>query len=133
MLRDITVICRSDIKRACERMCVHKQTNAHIWRTVRSIFLPHIVPLSLQGPRCSARRERAAVLVLGYVLFSPVLHVSKKGPIIVARAQTPAGQFHFRTCGSGIFQTRTEGSERCFRVQRHVFKLDMAFNYFVAV
>lgn len=89
------------------------------------LFTPYCSPLSAG--------VQAAVLVLGYVLFSPLLHVSKKGPIIVAWAQTPAGQFHFRTCGSGIFQTRTEGSERCFRVQRHVFKLDMAFNYFVAV
>lgn len=42
----------------------------------------------------------------GYILFSTLLHVSEEGPIIAARARTPAGgRLRFKTRGSGIFRT----------------------------
>lgn len=56
----------------------------------------------------------------------------KVGPITVAPARTPVGDPPPtpETCGSGIFQTCAERYEGYFRAQKHVFKLDMAFNYF---
>lgn len=69
----------------------------------------------------------------GYILFSSLLHFSKgrsnhccSGADARGWSPPPTPE----TCGSGIFQTCAERYEGYFRAQKHVFKLDMAFNYF---
>lgn len=80
-------------------------------------------------------RSRAQFWFLreGYVLFFFSITRFKGRSNHCCLGPDACGWFHFKTCGSGIFQARTVGSEGYFRVHRHVFKLDMAFNYFVAV
>lgn len=94
--------------------------------------------LSLHGstPFFTTHSHRGNILILLkglHLIFISVNTFQSHVQSLLLTGADARGWFHFKTCGSGIFQTCTEGSEGYFRVQRHVFKLDMTFNYFVVV
>lgn len=123
----------------------------HVWSPVTHTGLPSpIIPSSLlifpsvrshpyfafsaRIPLPAVGSDSAGKKKGGYVLFSPPLHVSKGGSNHCRSGADACGVISLQKPVEAAFsRLAPRGPRGILELRRHVFKLDMAFNYCVAV